>query len=120
MLEQSITCNGRFLKISNNLYNALYYAIERRDTEALWVDAVCNNQGNKQEGKSQVALMYDIYGRAIRTVAWLGIEDEDLGPALKLVHRLAPFISRLIDQGRIDELHEGSFVEWAFSEKYGL
>lgn len=104
--EQGIVCNGIPIAIGNNLYSALCCVRQRRDTTTLWVDAVCINQKNTQERNCQVALMYDIYGRATRTIVWLGIEDEHFGPAMKLVNRLAPFITETNDQRRVDELHD--------------
>jgi hypothetical protein len=38
----------------------------------LWVDAVCINQDDIDESNKQVAMMYFIYSRAQKVIAWLG------------------------------------------------
>ncbi|KAH7396120.1 heterokaryon incompatibility protein-domain-containing protein, partial [Pyrenochaeta sp. MPI-SDFR-AT-0127] len=38
----------------------------------LWVDAICINQTDNDERSKQVAIMGEIYNRAIKVFAWLG------------------------------------------------
>ncbi|OAA58001.1 heterokaryon incompatibility protein [Niveomyces insectorum RCEF 264] len=55
---------------------------------ALWVDAVCINQGNLAERSQQVQLMHRVYSGAWRVVVWLGPAHSDSDRALQMVRRL--------------------------------
>jgi hypothetical protein len=45
----------------------------------IWADAVCIDQENNSEKEGQVAMMDEIYARALAVVVWLGADTADLG-----------------------------------------
>ncbi|KAE8381608.1 heterokaryon incompatibility protein-domain-containing protein [Aspergillus bertholletiae] len=53
----------------------------------MWIDYISINQGNISERNIQVALMSDIYSKAMSVVVWLGVGDEDLPLLLGAVMR---------------------------------
>ncbi|KAK4446110.1 heterokaryon incompatibility protein-domain-containing protein [Podospora aff. communis PSN243] len=71
----------------------------------LWIDAVCINQASIDERSRQVALMHEVYTRAMAVLAWLGPSNQFTTHALRMVHifaRLAesPSCETQIDTGR--------------------
>ncbi|RYP18164.1 hypothetical protein DL765_004090 [Monosporascus sp. GIB2] len=67
-----ILCDGKRLEVTHNLKLALN-GLRLPDRErTLWVDAVCINQKDNAEREQQVMMMGKIYGRARRTVVYLG------------------------------------------------
>lgn len=81
----TITVNNSAFKVTKNLYKALCNLIPiNGSSRALWVDAVCINQGNRQsdleERSQQVSLMGRIFASAISVTAFLG----DPFPGLEL------------------------------------
>jgi hypothetical protein len=54
-----------------------------------WVDAICINQDDVEERKSQVALMSRLYRSAHTVRVWLGQEEDDSALAMDIVRKLA-------------------------------
>lgn len=76
--------NGRsFLKITDNLRDALEAIREPHEGRLLWVDAVCINQRDPDEKGPQVGMMKDIYRRARKVIVWLGKEDVEVDVSVK-------------------------------------
>lgn len=76
---RSITINGLFSQVRENLFNFLCTArlhpIGARgtlDPAALWIDALCIDQSNPLERNHQVRQMGEIYSHAHCVHAWLG------------------------------------------------
>ncbi|KAK4115357.1 hypothetical protein N656DRAFT_703708 [Canariomyces notabilis] len=67
-----VSVNGREFPIHHNLHLALLHLRSPTHPLAVWVDAVCIDQGNIEERNAQVALMSFIYMRAAKVVVWLG------------------------------------------------
>ena len=87
----SVPCNGLSLKIRNNLFKALPFIHDCRPdpkTRALWVDAICLNQGDPKEKAIHVPLMNEVYENASRTLIWLGDADENSDLALDNIESL--------------------------------
>ena len=61
--------------VSVHLYQALRRLRLHKRTRYIWVDAICINQANDREKGMQVQQMSTIFGRAERTVIWLGELD---------------------------------------------
>ncbi len=74
--KRPITCDGKQLDVTENLYAALQYISACRPDTLLWVDAVCINQENVTEKTSQVRMMTKIYAQARQVVIWLGEEEK--------------------------------------------
>lgn len=79
----SISCDGLKLRVTASLVQALRrvydFSNETADiaptTKWFWIDQICVNQEDTDERSAQVALMRDIYSRAIKTLIWLGPVD---------------------------------------------
>lgn len=72
--DREITCNGRTIKITTNLFIALRNL--RRDTpRSLWADSICINQDDLEEKGLQVAAMGQIYRLAQHTLIFIGPND---------------------------------------------
>ncbi|KAI5860303.1 HET-domain-containing protein [Durotheca rogersii] len=85
-----ITCNGRPLLVTKNLFNCLSQLEKNRYYgQDLWADAICVNQDDREELCGQVSIMADIYRSADRVIIWLGAADEFTPYAWKLVDKLS-------------------------------
>lgn len=85
----SIECDGRSLKLTENLSHALRALQCRYQAVNIWADAICINQEDDIEKARQLRLMGRIYGEAARVVIWLG-QDEKMGTlAFDMVCRVA-------------------------------
>lgn len=89
-LTYSIELDGRNFEVQQNLHDALRHLGHRaRRRQCLfWVDAICINQKDVDERNSQVKKMKEIYERADRIFAWLGLpfDEEETRIAVKLMH----------------------------------
>jgi hypothetical protein len=79
-----ITCNGRRLKVRENLYHALLRLRRRSEPTWFWIDAISIDQSNLDERSSQVKRMATIFSRAERVLIWLGEDSTRLDGALSL------------------------------------
>jgi len=57
-----------------------------RKSRYLWVDAICINQADKDDKAAQIGVMYTIFHKASRVVAWLGEEISATSTAFRLLH----------------------------------
>lgn len=64
------------LPISVNLREALQSLQHATEPRMIWVDFICINQGDFAERKQQVELMYRLYSKADKVVAYLGEEAD--------------------------------------------
>ncbi|USP72811.1 hypothetical protein yc1106_00085 [Curvularia clavata] len=69
--RREILVNGRTLKVTKNLFDALI-GLVGSETMVIWIDAICINQSDNEEKGWQVALMGDIYRNTSKVLAWLG------------------------------------------------
>jgi hypothetical protein len=69
-----ITLNGEDFRVRKNLYHFLQEAClkPRICSKALWIDALCIDQGNNGERTHQVQQMGQIFSSAERVISWLG------------------------------------------------
>lgn len=107
--DNTITVNGEVLPARENLLAALRAFRRRRGGDYgggggyIWVDAVCINQGDREEKTTQIPLMGDIYGQAAQTVIWLGEAEGDSDLAMET----------------LDNLDQVDFEAAVFSEEQG-
>jgi len=73
--------------VTENLHAALLRLRDRSFERIIWVDAICINQGNKEEKEKQIQLMARIYSQAYSVVVWLGEEEDDSDQALEAIVR---------------------------------
>jgi hypothetical protein len=122
--QETITLNGRPMKIGKNLYSFLQHA--RPDVDApgssgpcsvdlvegerqlryedpqsdtlghFWVDAICIDQENIAERNSQVTRMAEIYETSTKIVAWLGPADHTTDLAVDTITDLGNTFERLL------------------------
>lgn len=67
-----VQCADDRILVTPNCAAALRSLRSESDSRALWVDAVCIDQENKDEVNDQVAMMTDIYQKAKKVIMWLG------------------------------------------------
>ncbi|KAG8529669.1 uncharacterized protein KY384_005150 [Bacidia gigantensis] len=70
--SECVKCDGRTIRISQNLCLGLQMLHKQVGSQLLWVDAICINQSNDQEKAAQVPLMSQIYALAQKVYIWLG------------------------------------------------
>ncbi|KAJ4345475.1 uncharacterized protein N0V89_011607 [Didymosphaeria variabile] len=109
-MDIPIICDGRLLKIGENLYRflcrwrqALANFDERmREHDApselleasrppveFWIDAICINQEDLEEKSQQVSIMGDLYAKSAITWVWLGEHDQFSKDAFGVLQNLA-------------------------------
>ena len=67
-----ITVSGHSVNITTNLHAVLQRLRNHYFDRILWIDALCIDQGNKDEVATQILSMSRIYGQASRVLIWLG------------------------------------------------
>lgn len=78
-----IICNGHLLKVEQNLFDFLKYAMSGEPKswlgpeDKIWIDAISINQDNLAERSAQVRLMAEIYKAARAVLVWLGNDDHN-------------------------------------------
>src|SRR3569833_2005805 len=94
-----ITCDGRSLLVTANLYDALHMLRTKAagddggsfaaSSGHYWIDAICIDQTNIHERTSQVALMADIFQTSQGVILWLGAEDQFTADALTIIRHVS-------------------------------
>ncbi|TVY71201.1 Heterokaryon incompatibility protein 6 OR allele [Lachnellula suecica] len=92
--------------IRSNLFSALRGLRNPETPIVLWIDAICINQEDDDEKKSQVAMMEDIYRRAEKVLIWLG-EPTNLCPS----ESAFPFIKKVCDLRQFDTLLKPKYAD---------
>jgi hypothetical protein len=84
---------GSYLKVRENLRNALRAVRDKQTDCWLWIDAICINQDSNPERNDQVKLMADIYCNANVVIVWLQSagENADVSRAFKFIHAAATY-----------------------------
>lgn len=70
----------------------------------LWADAICIDQGNRQERGHQVKLMGEIYQKAFAVIGWMGPETRDSTKAITAVQLVAKEAPTLYDSKNVCSL----------------
>ncbi|KAK0732096.1 heterokaryon incompatibility, partial [Lasiosphaeris hirsuta] len=75
------TCDIKIGKRALAIPQSAFEVIRRRTsqfrTRRLWIDAICVDQSSDADKTQQVGMMRDIYGKAARTIVWLGDRQPD-------------------------------------------
>ncbi|OGM40074.1 hypothetical protein ABOM_011276 [Aspergillus bombycis] len=88
---ESIILNGYTFHVTTNLHSALVNLRNRQLERLLWVDAICINQDEEDQGNEkskQIPLMRTIYAQAERVIVWLGEATENGDQALERIRCL--------------------------------
>ncbi|KAL8685428.1 MAG: hypothetical protein Q9218_007766 [Villophora microphyllina] len=88
MLRRVITLNKRSYLVADTVFNALKELRLAEKERLLWIDAICINQGNREEKGRQVALMDSIYRNAQKVIVWLGKGSEQIDSAFRIVQKV--------------------------------
>ncbi|KAK5652708.1 hypothetical protein OQA88_10302 [Cercophora sp. LCS_1] len=80
--------NQSDFQVTRNLHIALSYLRDEENPVTLWVDALCINQADEGEKKSQIPIMGSIYKMAKQTCIWLGEESSDSDRAMEIISKL--------------------------------
>lgn len=70
--QKTLEINGKIMRITPNLHQALCSLLQDNSLRQLWVDAVCINQEDLEEKGNQISMMADIYKHASRVRIYLG------------------------------------------------
>jgi hypothetical protein len=99
-----LTVDDVEIEIRENLYWALKYLRSTTSTRRLWVDAICIDQDDENDEKTeQMPLMGDVYENATRTIAWLGRTDDKSSRALAHFRKIND--GNLTDQRMLQDYH---------------
>ena len=89
IVTSNIEVNGKTLRASLSLRQALIHLRDAQSTRTIWIDALCINQKDEREKSEQVQQMREIYARARRVIVWLGEDPGCIGIAFQQVTALA-------------------------------
>ena len=99
--------------IKSNLYKALCQLCSSHAGGLVWADALCINQGNKEEKSRLVQRMDEVYHNASEVIIWLGVSDEKTKDVLDAIAKVAAIVEKdsttfasSIDLTRLDRLNE--------------
>ena len=67
--------DGFIFKIRRNLFDLLKNVRDRKESVAIWTDAICINQRDLTERSVQVERMGEVYAAAEHVIVWLGHGD---------------------------------------------
>jgi hypothetical protein len=87
-----IVCDGKEMRVTENLYAALRSLRYPNHSRLLWVDAICINQADIEEKSDQVGMMDDLYGIATSAIVFLGEESDDNDLAIDFVENLTSLL----------------------------
>jgi len=91
----TISCNGRSISITPNLFDALQHFRRPNNIRYLWADAICINQQDQIEKGHQVKRMGNVYKKARQVVAWIDRDDAHLAEdCFALIHDTVSFLDR--------------------------
>ncbi|KAF7544004.1 hypothetical protein G7Z17_g10296 [Cylindrodendrum hubeiense] len=111
-----LSCDdGKTIKITTTLHDALRQVAKFNPNKLLWVDQICINQNDLHERSEQVKLMNTIYEKAETVIAWLGAATPSTPKAIDLISRVSDIaMPTLTDMFRIEEYPD----DWVGLEKY--
>jgi hypothetical protein len=90
--QKEIVVDGKRLQVQANLEAALRVLQFKNPIKTgyrIWIDALCINEGDREEKSQEVGRMRLIYELAADVVIWLGPEAEDSNSAMNLMHTLS-------------------------------
>ncbi|KAF2730639.1 HET-domain-containing protein [Polyplosphaeria fusca] len=95
-----ITCNGGRKSITRNLASALLTFRHAEKSRMLWADAICINQGDKEEKGHQVQQMDKVFESASHVLVWLGLEPKncDAEDSFRLIQETNRYLNKFFAQ----------------------
>ena len=124
--DPKITCAIKLHKVqwevTTNLEAGLRHLRGNINEKVLWIDAICIDQGSKEERNYQVPLMKTIYTNASIVRVWLGEGTEGSNEAMRVLNELGhgnpPRLAnvridgRLLDMGDVGNLRDLLTRSW--------
>lgn len=111
--EREFLCDGKALKVTSSLYQALQRLRLPEKDRCVWADQICINQDDTRERGEQVRFMNEIYEHANHVLVWLGPDDRgEAEAAFGLVKELA---EKFADEYQLDQFrdeHTGSSLSF--------
>jgi hypothetical protein len=97
----AIICDGKLLRIQENLYDFLLELRQKKRGRSLWVDAICIDQGKGAEEEAerghQIKMMADIYESAASVLVWLGHSTSSTDYGVWLLERFASMNAQIAE-----------------------
>lgn len=88
------------LALNQNLLDALRHLRLSDTMRVLWADQICINQADDLEKTKQVGLMGEIYQKASKVVAWLGLPDEKIPGTFDFLEGVSRYlVARVRNEG---------------------
>jgi hypothetical protein len=86
---EKLTINDHDVLVKPNLSAALkelwlYFNVGNAALFALWIDAICIDQGNEEEKAKQIRNMHGIFSGAEEVFIWLGAVDDNIRMVLRV------------------------------------
>ena len=97
---KTISLGGQSFPVRENLWQASFHLRLDNSNRILWLDAICINQNDESERNHQVTQMGQIFSRASRVLAWLGLDDPNTYIALETLKRVAKAPKFLVPRPR--------------------
>jgi hypothetical protein len=87
--SEEITVNNRAFLVRSNLFAALhelrlYFHGKDIARVAIWIDAICIDQDNKEEKPKQIREMHGVFSGAVEVLVWLGAVDDNIRMVLRV------------------------------------
>jgi hypothetical protein len=76
--DRYILCSGQRLRVTRNCESILLSLRPNRFGIMIWIDGICIDQNSLEEKATQVPLMSEIYGNAMKVVIWFGELTQEL------------------------------------------
>ncbi|KAF2686875.1 hypothetical protein K458DRAFT_416207 [Lentithecium fluviatile CBS 122367] len=87
-----IKVNGVPFEVGQNLFCALCHMQYKHIAPAIWIDAICINQGDNLEKNDQIPRMTSIYSGARDVLIWLGPEGEGISEYAEILHMMLELV----------------------------
>lgn len=97
--SRHVICDGKVIKVTENLYSALIHLRFSDKSRYLWADALCINQDDIPERGLQVRQMQKIYRIARKVLIWLGPDSSDhlAEVAISSIFTISNFLCEKLD-----------------------
>ena len=97
--SETLLFDDQYLPITSNVAQIIRDLREPDQHIVVWIDAVCINQNDEDEKRSQIPIMQEIYGKAKEVVIWLRPQEEVFPVNLIIV-------SQWLDEKRMNQDYE--------------
>ncbi|KAL6915385.1 hypothetical protein FSST1_006880 [Fusarium sambucinum] len=122
VLSETLLTNGSPMMVTENCYYAIsqIHAHFQSSTSGsskstaskrvyLWIDSICINQNDMKEKGYQVAMMFDIYSKAIKVLACVGPHENDSEMLNEVLEEIKSSHDNLYSS-REDIIQDGTFT----------